>query len=446
MKANVEDINTVKKILHIEIPEAEVTGELEKAYSTLKKNVRLKGFRPGKVPRSIIESRFKKDMQAEVTSQLIQNSYIEALRENELEPLGEPAIDRPDLEKGSPYHYSVTIEVRPTVPDLNLKGFNLKEKVYKVTDEEVEAKLKILQKNQAQLKAIEEDRPVENGDFVQIDYEGFKDGKPFAAVSKTENFVVEVGSGRILKDFDEQLLGMLPNTSKEFLTRFPDDYFNKELAGQEITFNITLKEIKEEILPEIDDEFAKDLGEHETLAELKQTIRTELERRYKTQSGRELRQNVNDMLLEQVDFELPEVLVNHELSALIGEARKALSYRGMSLEDTGQTEEGLSEKYRPIAEKKAREYLILHKVIEQEGIIVTDEILEDAYKKLSESMNQPVDSIKQFHNQYKEAFEVFKQKALEEQAVMTIIKNSTVEKLEVNGGEAQEPKDTTSAT
>ena len=432
MKVNVEDVSTVKKILRVEIPEAEVTQELDKAYMTLKKNVKIKGFRPGKAPLSILERRFKKDMHTEVSGQLIQNSYVEALREADLVPVGDPIIDRPELEKGRPYQYSATMEVLPPIKDLNINGLKLNKKVYKVTDEEIETQLKILQKNQAQLRSIEDDRPVENGDFVLIDYEGLKDGKPFAPASKTENFHFKIGSGQILNDFDKQLIGMRPDTTKEFSVHFPSDYYNKDLAGLDITFKIVLKEIKEEILPEIDDEFAKDLGEHETLTELKQAIRSELKRRYEAQSERELRQEVVDKLIEQSEFELPEVLVKHELSAMVNEAHNALSYRGLSLADTGRTEESLSKEYHPRAEKRVREYLLLKKVVEQEGITVTDEILEQAYKEMADAINQPVDIIKQFHNSSKEAFEVFQQKTLEEQAIKRVIKNGKIETSEVD--------------
>ncbi|UCG80502.1 MAG: hypothetical protein JSV60_11190, partial [Desulfobacterales bacterium] len=231
-----------------------------------------------------------------------------------------------------------------------------------------------------------------------------------------------------------------PNTSKEFSVHFPSDYFNKDLADLDISFKVTLKEIKEEILPEIDDEFAKDLGKHKTLAELKQSIREEVERTREAQSEMELRQGIFDLLIEQQDFELPEVLVKHELSALVKEAQDALSYRGMSLKDTGRTDEALSKVYYPRAERKVREYLLLQKVVEQEGITLTDEILEEAYNELAEAMNQPVDMIKQFHNAYKEAYEVFEQRALEKQAIKSIIKNSSIKVIEAERAEAQEPQ------
>jgi len=432
MKVDVQDISTVKKIINVEIPEADVTRELDRSYRTLKKNVRIKGFRPGKIPLAILERRFKKDVHAEVSGQLIQNSYFEALNQIGLVPLGEPVVDPPELEKGQPYHYSAAIEVRPPIDDLDVKGFKLKKKVYKVGDQEVEAQLKMLQKSQAQLKSIEKDRRVQHGDYVLIDYEGFKDGEPYTPAGKTENFIVEVGSGRILKEFDQQLIGMHPNERKEFPVHFPADYFNNALADFDITFEVTLQEIKEEILPDIDDEFAKDLGGYETLPELRDAISKQLERRYETQSERALRTDIIDMLIEQQDFELPEVLVKHELSALVQEAHDALSYRGLSLEDAAQTEESLSKRYHPEAERRGREYLLLQKVVDQEELTLTDEILEHAYNEMAEAMNRPVETIKQFHNSSKEAYEVFKQRTLEKEAIKLIIENSTIERIEVD--------------
>jgi len=430
MKVDVEDVSTVKKIMHVEIPEKDVARELDKAYKTLKTNVKIKGFRPGKVPLSLLEKRFKKEMHEEVSGQLIQNSYGGALGQAELVPVGEPAIDRPDFEKGQPYRYSATIEVRPPVGDLDLNGLKLKEKVHVIDDVEVETQLKMLQKRNAQLRSVDEDRPVRDKDVVIIDYEGFKDGKPLEPTRKTENFQVEIGSGRILEDFDKQLVGMEPDSTKELQVRFPDDYYNKDLAGLEVTFKVTLKEIKEEVLPELDDEFAKDLGEYETLDELKEAIRKDLEQRYKAESRRQLRQDIIDKLIEQSDFELPEVLVKGELAGVVRDAQSLMAQRGMSLEQSGQTEEELSEKYLPMAERKVREYLLIEKVIDQEEITLTDEVLDGAYKEFAESLNQPVDIIKEFHGSSKEALDVFKQRTLEKQAIKHIIDMCDVERIE----------------
>jgi trigger factor len=437
MKVEVEDISTVKKVLRVEIPEQEVTQELDKAYGTLKNNVTIKGFRPGKVPRSLLERRFKKEMCEEVSGQLIQNSYGEALDQAALVPLGEPIIERPDLEKGEPYHYSVTVEVRPPIEDLNVKGLKLKEKVHTVTDEEIEVQVKILQKRSAQLKTVDEDRPVENGDIVIIDYEGLKDGKPFEPARKTENFQVEIGSGRILKDFEQQLVGMQPKSTKEFQVRFPDDYYNKDLAGLDVTFKVTLKEIKEEILPEIDDEFAKSLGEYQTPNEVREAIRRDLNQRYEAQSKRQLREDILDMLMEQSDFEVPAGLVQAEVDAMVRDAQNLRGYKGMSQQNLGQTEEELSKKYRPLAERKVREYLLLQKVIQQEEINVTDERLDEAFEEMAKVVNQPVERIKALHEGDKEAYELLRQRVLEKEVINWIVENSHVERVKA-GNEASE--------
>ncbi|MDY6952122.1 MAG: trigger factor, partial [Thermodesulfobacteriota bacterium] len=420
MKVHVEDLSTVKKILHIEIPEEDVTREVEKAYGTLKNRASIKGFRPGKIPRAILERRFANEVHADVSGQLIQSSYGEALRETALVPLGEPSIDQQDLEKGHPYHYSVTVEVCPFIEDLNLHGLTFKQRVHTVTDEEIQTQLKILQKQNAELHTVEEKRAVRDGDVVIIDYEGFQDGKPLEAAGKTENFQVEVGSGRILADFDQKLVGMEPNGTREFDLSFPEDYYNKDLAGLEVGFKVSLKEIKEEILPTMDDTFAKSVGEYETLEALKETIKKGLERRYEMQSERQLREDLIDVLVAQSDFELPEALVEEELSALVVDAQNAMAQRGMSLEESGQTLEGLSARFQPLAERKVREYLLLQKVIEQEGITVTAELVDKGYAELSEAMGQPIDTIKQFHDSYRESYKVFEQKILEKEAVRHI--------------------------
>jgi len=446
MKVDMEDISTVKKVLRVEIPEQEVTRQLDRAYETLKNNVRIKGFRPGKVPRSLLERRFRKEMCEEVSGQLIQNSYGEAMGQAGLVPLGEPTINRLDLEEGKPYQYSVTVEVRPPIKDLNVKGLKVEEKVHTVTDEEIKIQLRMLQKRSAQLKTVDENRPVAKGDIVIIDYEGLKDGKPFEPARKTENFQVEIGSGRIFKDFEHNLVGMRPNMTKEFQVRFTDDYYNKDLAGVEVTFKVVLKEIKEEILPEIDDEFAKSLGDYKTEDELREAIRQDLNQRYEAQSKRQLREDILGILIEQYDFELPEGLVQAELAAMVRDVQKVMGYQGMSQQDSGQTQEGLSKKYRPLAERKLREYLLLEKVVEQENINLTDEHLDKAFEKIASVVNQPVETIRELHESDKEAYELFRQKALEKEAINWILENSHVERVEVDKEKLEKTKSQSSET
>ena len=213
MKVSVEEVSPVKKVLEIEIPREKIAKELDKAYNTLKKQAKIKGFRPGKAPRSVLERLYKKDVNADVSSRLLQETFVEALEETKLDIVGRPEIDPPDLDPKVPYVYRATVEVKPPIDDIDYSGLHLKKTRYEVSEEEVELQLKMLQKNLAAQKPIEEDRGLQDGDYALIDYEGFVDGKPHAATAKTENFVVKIGQAVIFDSFDEQIKGMRPGES-----------------------------------------------------------------------------------------------------------------------------------------------------------------------------------------------------------------------------------------
>ena len=245
MQVTVEDVSSVKKTLHIEIPENEVARELDTAYNTLKRTAKIKGFRPGKVPRSVLERMFGKNVHADVSSRLIQTSFIDAIKQNDLKVVGNPQVDPPELDPKGPYKYDATVEITPEIDDIDYKGLKLKRTNYQFSDDEVDSQLKMLQKNLARHEKISEDRAVREDDIVLIDYEGFKDGKPFEETGKTENFTLKIGAGAISKNFDKQLVGLQPGESKEITETFPEDFSNKTMAGNEITFQVDLNEIRQ---------------------------------------------------------------------------------------------------------------------------------------------------------------------------------------------------------
>lgn len=430
MQFTIEDVSTVKKILHVEIPQEKVALELDKAYENLKKTAKLKGFRPGKTPRSVLENFFKKDVHADVSSKLIQDSFINAVKEKELKIVGDPKIEPPVFDEKGPYKYDAAIEIKPVIADIDFKGLKLKKNIYKIGDEEVEAQLKMLQKNLAQQKTIEEVRPAREDDFALITYEGFKDGKPFEETSKTENFTMKLGQGRITKDFDTHVIGMKAGEKKDFSVNFPEDYFNPKLAGLEITYSVTLNDVREEILPEIDDDFAKSLGSFSTLEDLKKAIRENLDQGYKKRVEQELNESIFSSLISKTEFEVPEALVDFELEQIIADAERSFSYHNTSMESLGLSREILSEKYRDTAEKQIRRHLILDKIIEQEKLTLKDEEIEEGFKKMSESFNQPVEEIKNFYRQNKDKLDFFKQTLLEKNAINLILESSAIENIE----------------
>ena len=437
MQVTVEDINTVKKKLHIEIPNDVVAQELDQAYKNLKKTAKIKGYRPGKIPRSVLERLFKKDVHSDVLSKLLQNSLINAIKEKDLKIIGNPKIDPPELDAKEPYKYDATIEVQPEIDDIDFKELKLKKNLYRVSDEEISAQLKMMQKNLAQQKTVEEARPVQKGDFALIDYEGFKDGKPFAETQKTENFTLKVGDGQIFKEFDEQLIGMNPGESKEINIHFPEDYFNRELANLDIIFHVKLNGIREEILPEINDEFAKDLGKYKTLDELKNAISDNLQKGYEKRIEQELNEQILTALIAKKDFEVPDIMVEYELNRIIADVERSFSYNNTSMEDMGLSKEKLSEEYRDMAIKQVKRHLILDKLIEQEKLALSDEEINNGFKEMSKTFNKPLEEISSFYKQNKDTLELFKTTLLEKKSIKLIIENSIIENVEP---EAQQEK------
>jgi trigger factor len=429
MQVTVENLSSVKKILHIEIPGDKVATELDNAYNSLKKNAKIKGFRPGKAPRSVLERLYKKSVNADVTSRLIQESLVDALKETDLKVLGSPQVDPPELKGKDPYKYKATVEVNPEIEDIDFKGLKLKRTLYQITDEEVDIQLKMLQKNLIYHKDIEEDRPVREGDFVLIDYEGFKDGKPFGETQRTENFTVKIGNGQILKDFDEKLIGMKPHDTREVTVKFPEDYSNQKLANLLINFQVTLKTLREEVVPEINDDLAKQLGKYETLNELKDSIKNNLEEGYNKRKEQELNEQIFQALIARKDFEVPDVLIESELNAIIEELERSFAYHQKSMEDAGFTRDALSEKYRDTAGKQVKRYLLLNKLIEQENFTLSDSDLEEGFNEMAGVFNQPVEEIKQYYDQNADKLEYFKHSLLEKQVIKLIINNSQIEEV-----------------
>jgi trigger factor len=396
MNVNVEDISSIKKKVSIEISEDQVTKEVDSFYRELGRKAKIKGFRPGKVPRNILERHFKDYVKAEVVQKLVQDTYPTALSETNLHPVSNPMIDPGDLESGKPFQYSATIEVKPEIKLEEYLGLNIEGKKEEVKDEEVEERLKGLQNLHANLKTIQEARPIQNGDFVIVDYEARMDGKPLEE-GKAIDLTVEVGSGRFIPAFEEKLIGLRLEEEKEIEVSFPEDYGYKKWAGKTISFHVKIKEIKEKILPILDDEFAKDLGDYSSLEELKDKLKQEIEREKKLALERQLKDKMVDQLLQKNTFEVPESLVEEQTKTLVSDTKLRLATQGIKIDTLGISEEKLQEDYREAAMRQVRTFLILEKIAGQEGITVTDEEVEDRFREISERTHQKFDVVKRYY-------------------------------------------------
>ena len=278
----------------------------------------------------------------------------------------------------------------------------------KAGDKEVEAQLKMIQRNFATQNPVEVDRPLGEGDFALIDYEGFKDGKPYAETQKTENFTLKIGDSIILKAFDDELIGMKAGESKEFTVTFPEDYFNPNLANLSLSFQVTLNQIREEMIPDMDDELAKKVGHYESLDELKKLIKENVQDGYNRRSEQEINEQIFSALIEKTEFEVPDAMIEMELDGIVAETEQSLRYQNMSMEDIGMTRETISKKYHDVAEKQVRRHLILNKIVDQEKLELSDEDLEKAYEDMAQTFKQPAEEVKKFYDQNPDKLDIFK--------------------------------------
>ncbi len=385
MEVTVTDISSVKKKVQIQIPQADVAKELDSAYLQLKKNAKVKGFRPGKTPRSVLERMFHKDVHADVTNTLVQNTFIDAVKQESLAFIGTPDIDPPELNPDEPFIYEITMELKPELSDIKFEGVELKKTLYAMSEAEVDKQIELLQKQLAESQPIEEDRAAADGDHAIIDYEGLKDGEPFEQTQKTENYTLKIGQKMISEDFDKQIIGMKPGEQKEFPVTFPEDYHNKDLANIEITFTATLKELREEVIPEADDELAKKLGNFKTIEDVKVAIRANLQEGYDKRSEQEIQEQIFEKLLTE-KFELPETLVKFELDGIISDTESRFAQSNVTLDQLGLSREKLEDQYRDVAENQVRRHLFLSKMIEQENMDLPEETLNSEFETLSQTV------------------------------------------------------------
>ena len=427
MNYTVEDASAVKKILHIEIPQDDVAKEIDNAYKELNKTARVKGFRPGKVPRSVLERLYGKEVMADIKSRLIGDSCAEAIKESGLIPLLNPVVEPPELSPETAYSYKATIEIRPEIPDIDFKGLALKKTMYTPTSEEIDAQLKMLQKNFAELKPVMPARPAMEGDFVVLDYEGFQNDVPHPELPKTENMTMKIGSAILAKDFDDQITGMLPGETKEFTITFPEKYPKPALAAQEILFRVYLHEIREEILPELNDDFAKKTGDFKTMEDIKKTIHDNLVEGYTNRSEQEINEQIFSALIEKASFEVPGALIDWELASIIHEFERSFEHQQLTMESQKLNREMVAETYRDTAKKLAQRHLILEKIISQEKLTLPDEELDSAFRKMAIIYGKPIEEIKNHYRQNSQLLDSFKQALLEKHAIKLIVDNSVIE-------------------
>jgi len=396
MKVSVEEISSVKRRVHVELPEEDVSRELRKAYRKLNRSVKMKGFRPGKVPLNILKRYYADQVHSEVGLELINNSLKEALEESAIELASQPQLDRKELKEGEPFRYSVLVEVKPDIAMADYHGLEIRSERLQVTEEEIEAELERRRQNSGYLRSPEPPRPVQQGDYVTLDFKAYSDGHLIRG-GEVKGFQLEVGAGKFNAEFEERLVGSRAGDFREITASFPADYGNKEIAGRSVTFEVEIKDVRERVLPELDDDFARDLGEFQNLEELRTAVAKQLEEEHRERIAEDNRRQLLDKLLAANPFEVPEGMVEQELQQMLDTFRFRLAQQNVTMEQAGITDEEFKKRNRDVAERKVRTTIILEKIAVQEGIELTDEEVEQSLQQKAAASKQSFEKVKDFY-------------------------------------------------
>ena len=402
MSVTVENLEKNMAKLTIEIPVEEVAKAEQRAYNKSKHQINVPGFRKGKAPRNIVEKIYGADIFMEdAVNDLLPTAYEEAVKESGLEIVSRPQIDYVQVEHGQPLIVTATVAVKPEVKLGKYKGLKLDLTAPEVTEEDILAELKREQEKNATMKDVE-DRPVQEGDTVTLDYAGSIDGVPFEGGTAEEQELT-IGSGHFIPGFEDQMIGMEIGEERDLHVTFPEEYGAKELAGKEAVFHVKVHAISEKELPELNDEFASEVSEFETLEAYKEDIRTKLQERKEKAFVQEKENAALEAAVKNAEMEIPQAMIDSQAEDMVNEFGERLQMQGMRLEQylqfTGMSMSQIVDQYKDQAKKRIEGRLVLEAIVEAEKIEINDEDREKGYQELAERYGMETDKVKDFFDE-----------------------------------------------
>lgn len=389
----VDDISSVKKKLSFDIPWADVKSELDAVYRKVGKKAKIKGFRPGKIPRGILEAHYREEAEEETVSNLVNRFYWETLQEKGLPVVTQPEIEQKGIEAEKNFTFSAIVEVEPNVEPKDYRGLELEKEEVIVTAEELEARMQEIRQMFATMEEVPEEHAILSGDFVTIDFTGTVDGKQLKEL-KSENYLLEIGSKTFVPGFEEQLIGMRKNESKCVVVKFPEDYHAADLAGKAVEFTVLVKGIRIKRLPEIDDQFVKNFEKYETLEALKEDIRKNLEEEKKRKIDAAFERQIGDKLLEKNPFEVPDSFIERQIYYMMSDMQKRMVSGGMDAKKAAEFSFKLHDQFRDEAAKIVRTVLLLKAIAGKEGLAAGDDEVEKKIREIAVQRGQDYETLK----------------------------------------------------
>jgi len=378
----IEDISPVKKKLSFDVSWVEVKKEIDAVYRDVGRKSKIKGFRQGKVPRKVLESLYKDHVEGETVSNLVNKYYWDFIKEKGIHVVAQPEIDPKGIEEEKNFTFEATVEVEPVIEPKEYTGLELERQEKEVTESDIEARLQQIRQMFGTMEEVEEDREVKEGDFTAIDFEGRLDGKPVKEMT-AEGYLLEIGSGMFVPGFESQVVGMKKGQLKQIQVKFPDDYRMKNIAGKDIEFAVTLKNIKERKLPEIDEKFIRNFDRYNSLEDLKKDISKTLEEENKAQSDSALKELIITKLFQKNEFEVPPSFIERQISFMIADIGNKMASRGLNPKQIN----GLSEQYKGIYQEEAtkivKTVLLMKSIAAKESITVDDGEINDRLQEMA---------------------------------------------------------------
>ena len=425
MSLQVEKLEHNMAKLTIEVSAEELEGALQKAYQKQKNKINVPGFRKGKVPRQLIEKMYGPEIfYDDAANALIPDAYAKAFDESGLDIVSQPKIEVTQIEKGKAFIFTAEVAVKPEVTLGQYKGVEVDKFSDEVTDEEVAAKLEEEQNKNARTIAVE-GRPVQDKDEVVLDFEGFVDGVAFEG-GKGENYSLTIGSGSFIPGFEEQLIGAEPEKEVEVKVTFPEEYHAEDLKGKDAVFKCTVHEIKAKELPELDDEFASEVSEFDTLEEYKEDIKAKIKEQKKNDGKRAQEDQAVDAIIASSEMDIPEAMLDTETRQMMDSFAQRLQQQGLSLDQymqfTGMTADKMMDEMRPQAEKRIKTRLVLETIVKAENIEISDERLDEEITKMAEAYQMEADKLKEFMGDREK--EQMKQDMAVQEAITFVIENA----------------------
>ena len=415
-----KNANEVKMEITIEAEKFE--NAIKKVYFKNAKYFNIPGFRKGKAPQNIVEKYYGKEIFYEdAFNEIAGEEYEKAIEESKLEVVGKPQIDIVTMEKGQDLVFTAVVATKPEVELGKYKGIEIEKKEYNVEESDIDNNLKQMQEKNARVISVE--TPVENGNIAVIDFEGFVDGKAFEG-GKGENYSLEIGSGSFIPGFEDQVIGMKIDEEKDINVKFPDEYFSKDLAGKDATFKVKVHEIKKKELPELDDEFAKDVSEFDTLKELKDSIKERLVKENEQKAKYEKEDAVMKVVTEGMKVDIPTGMVEVEVDNMVKDMEQRMSYQGLKLEQylkmLNKTEAEFRKDYEPQAIEAIKSRLALEAIIKSEKIEATEKDVKEKLEEMAKNYGKTAEELEKNDN----IKEYIKQGIENEKAIEFLVENA----------------------